>query len=159
MTAQSALIAALYVALTHIANAAGLASGAVQFRISEALTVLPLFTPAAVPGLAVGCLLSNLTTGCIPWDIVGGTAATLLGALGTRALKNKPLLGALPPVMANVLIVPFVLRYAYGFEGTIPYFMLTVGIGEVVCCGVLGTMLTAALLKNKTARNILDPDK
>lgn len=87
---QGAVIAALYVALTHISNFAGLASGAIQIRLSEVLTVLPAFTPAAVPGLAIGCLLSNITTGCIPWDILGGTAATLIGAAGTFALKKYP---------------------------------------------------------------------
>lgn len=145
---QGAVIAALYVALTHISNMAGLASGAIQIRLSEALTILPLFTPAAIPGLFIGCMLSNLTTGCIPWDIFGGSMATLIGALGTYMLRKYPYLGSIPPILSNVLIVPFVLAYAYGFEGTIPYFMLTVGIGEVVCCGVLGTLLTAALKKN-----------
>lgn len=146
---QGAVIAALYVALTHVSNLAGLASGAIQLRLSEALTILPLFTPAAVPGLAIGCFLSNLTTGCIPWDIFGGTMATLIGAIGTFSLKKYPYAGSIPPILANVIIVPFVLAYAYGFEGTIPYFMLTVGIGEVVCCGVLGTLLMIALKKNE----------
>ena len=145
---QGAIIAALYVALTHVSNLAGLASGAIQFRLSEALTILPLFTPAAIPGLTIGCFLSNLTTGCIPWDIFGGTMATLIGALGTYGLKKLPYLGSLPPIISNVLIVPLVLAYAYKVEGTIPYFMLTVGIGEVVCCGVLGTLLMLALKKN-----------
>lgn len=146
---QGAVIAALYVALTHVSNLAGLASGAIQIRLSEALTILPLFTPAAIPGLAIGCFLSNLTTGCIPWDIFAGSMATLLGALGTFALKKYPYAGSVPPILANVIIVPFVLAYAYGFEGTIPYFMLTVGIGEVICCGVLGTLLMVALKKNE----------
>lgn len=146
---QGAVIAALYVALTHIANMSGLASGAIQIRLSEALTVLPLFTPAAIPGLFIGCLLSNLTTGCIPWDIVGGSLATLIGALGTFALRKHPLAGSIPPILANTIIVPLVLAYAYKFEGTIPYFMLTVGIGEVICCGVMGTLLTLALKKQK----------
>lgn len=146
---QGAIIAALYVALTHIANLAGLASGAIQIRLSEALTILPVFTPAAVPGLAVGCLISNLTTGCIPWDIFGGTMATLIGALGTYALRKYPFAAVLPPILSNTIIVPFVLAYAYKFDGGIPYFMLTVGIGEVICCGVLGIMLMLALKKNE----------
>ena len=145
---QGAIIAALYVALTHASNMAGLASGAIQIRLSEALTILPLFTPAAIPGLFIGCLLSNLTTGCIPWDIVGGSMATLIGALGTYALRKYPYLGSVPPILANVLIVPFVLAYAYGFKGTIPYFMLTVSIGEIICCCVLGTLLMLALKKH-----------
>lgn len=145
---QGAVIAALYVALTHLSNFAGLASGAIQIRLSEVLTVLPAFTPAAVPGLTIGCLLSNITTGCIPWDVLGGTAATFIGAAGTLALKKYPYAAPLPPIIANVVIVPFVLAYAYKLDGGIPYFMLTVGIGEIICCGILGTMLTLALKKN-----------
>lgn len=144
---QGAIIAALYVALTHISNLAGLASGAVQIRLSEALTVLPVFTPAAVPGLFIGCLLSNMTTGCLPWDIVGGSIATLLGAIGTYLLRKHPFSAPLPPIIANTVIVPFVLVYAYHIEGTIPYFMLTVGIGEFICCGVIGMLLITALKK------------
>ncbi len=145
---QGAIIAALYVALTHVSNMAGLASGAIQIRLSEALTILPVFTPAAIPGLFIGCFLSNLTTGCIPWDIVGGSMATLIGAIGTYALRKYPYAGSVPPILANMIIVPFVLAYAYHIEGTIPYFMLTVGIGEVICCGVMGTLLMTALRKN-----------
>lgn len=147
--AQGAIIAALYVALTHISNLAGLASGAVQIRLSEVLTILPVFTPAAIPGLFIGCMLSNLTTGCIPWDIFGGSMATLIGAVGTYLLRKHPYFGVIPPVAANVIIVPFVLAYAYGAEGTIPYFMLTVGIGEVICCVFLGLLLLSALKKQK----------
>ncbi len=145
---QGAVIAALYVALTHVANLIGLASGAVQIRLSEVLTVLPLFTPSAIPGLTIGCLLANLTTGCVPWDIFGGTMATLLGAVGTYALRKHPYFGCVPPILANTLIVPFVLAYAYHADGTIPFFMLTVGAGEVISCGALGTALTVALKKN-----------
>ena len=85
---QAAMIAALYVVLTFIANAFGLASGVIQVRLSEALTVLPFFTPAAVPGLYVGCLLANLLTGGCLLDILVGSLATLIGALGTRALRK-----------------------------------------------------------------------
>ncbi|MCQ2469778.1 MAG: QueT transporter family protein [Ruminococcus sp.] len=145
---HGALIAALYVALTYVSAASGLASGAVQLRLSEALTVLPLFTPAAVPGLTVGCFLANLTTGCSPWDIVGGTLATFLGAIGTYKLKNVPYAGAVPPVVSNTVIIPLLLRFAYQLDGTLPYFILTVGIGELISCGVFGTLLTAALRKN-----------
>lgn len=144
---QGAIIAALYVTLTHVSNIAGLASGAIQIRLSEVLTILPVFTPAAIPGLFIGCLLSNLTTGCIPWDIVGGSLATLIGAIGTYALRKHPYTAVCPPILANMLIVPFVLAYAYCFEGSIPYFMLTVGIGEVICCGIMGIALMTALKK------------
>lgn len=151
--AQGAIIAALYVALTHISNMAGLASGAVQIRLSEALTILPVFTPAAVPGLFIGCLLSNLTTGCIPWDVAAGSFATLVGAIGTYLLRKYPYAGSVPPIVSNVIIVPFVLAYAYQFEGTIPYFMLTVGIGEIICCGILGTILMTALRRQNRLIN------
>ena len=143
----SAITAAVYVALTYLSNAVGLANGAIQFRLSEALTILPVFTPAAIPGLAAGCFISNLTTGCIPWDIFGGTMATLIGAIGTYKLKKYPYTASLPPILANVIIVPLVLKFAYNFEGAIPYFMLTVGIGEIVCCGILGTLLMTAIKK------------
>ena len=146
---HAAIIAALYVLLTLIANALGLANFAIQVRFSEALTILPLFTPAAIPGLYVGCLLSNILTGCIAWDILFGPVATLLGALGTYMLRKKhPILGTLPPIAANTLIVPFVLAYAYKFEGSIPYFMATVGIGEIISCGILGYLTYLTLRKH-----------
>ena len=146
---HAAIIAALYVLLTLIANALGLANFAIQVRFSESLTILPLFTPAAIPGLYIGCLLSNILTGCIAWDIVFGPVATLLGALGTYALRKKhPVLATIPPIIANVLIVPFILSYAYKFEGSIPYFMATVGIGEIISCGVFGYLVWLALKKH-----------
>ena len=80
---QAALIAAIYVVLTYFISAFNLASGAIQVRISEALTILPVFTPAAIPGLFIGCLLSNLLTGCMPLDVVFGSLATQIGACGT----------------------------------------------------------------------------
>lgn len=145
---QAAIIAALYVVLTFFANALGLANYSIQVRFSEALTILPLFTPAAIPGLYAGCLLSNILTGCIAWDILFGPIATLLGALGTWFLrKRSKWLAPLPPILANTIIVPYVLAYAYRFNGSIPYFMLTVGIGEVISCGVLGMLLYSVLAK------------
>lgn len=145
---QAAVIAALYVVLTIVANALGLANYSIQVRFSEALTILPLFTPAAIPGLYVGCLLSNILTGCIAWDILFGPLATLLGAVGTYLLRKKcKWLAPVPPILANTIIVPFVLSYAYHFEGSIPYFMLTVGIGEIISCGVLGMLLYFTLKK------------
>lgn len=148
---QAALIAALYVVLTFFANSLGLANNAIQIRFSEALTILPFFTPAAIPGLFVGCLLSNLLTGCMPLDVIFGSLATLLGALGTYSLRKFKWLAPVPPIVANTLIVPFILAYVYQFEGSIPYFMLTVGIGEILSCGVLGMILLFSLqpYKNK----------
>lgn len=146
---QGAVIAALYVALTLLAKVFGLDSGQIQLRLSEALCILPVFLPAAVPGLTVGCLLANLLCGNIIWDVVFGTLATLLGAVGTRLLGNRPLLALLPPILSNTVIVPFVLAYAYGLPGTVPFFMLTVGLGELISCGLLGRLLYNTLDKHK----------
>lgn len=145
---HAAMIAALYVVLTLLANALGLANYAIQVRFSEAMTILPVFTPAAIPGLFVGCLISNILTGCMPLDVIFGSLATLAGALGTYFIGKKKLptwIATLPPIIANVIVVPPVLRYVYELEGSIPYFMLTVGIGEVISCGILGMILYMAL--------------
>ena len=138
--AQAAMIAAVYVVLTFVF--APISFGETQVRISEALTILPVFTPAAVPGLFVGCLLGNMLSGAYLPDVIFGSLATLLGAIGTRALRNaSPFLAPLPPIIANALIVPFVLRYTYGVALPIPLMMLTVGVGEVISCGGLGLIL------------------
>lgn len=147
---HAAMIAALYVVLTFLSNAFGLASGAIQIRISEALTILPYFTPAAVPGLFVGCLLSNVLTGCAFFDVIFGSLATLLGAIGTRFLCKRKWLSPIPPIISNMVIVPLVLTYVYELPGGIPYLMLTVGIGEVISCGVLGLLLMSVLSKYRT---------
>lgn len=144
---QAAMIAALYIVLTYFINAFNLASGAIQIRISEALTVLPAFTPAAVPGLFAGCLISNILTGCMPLDVIGGGFATLIGAVGTYAVRKHTWLIPLPPIIANILIVPWVLSYVYHFEGSLYYFAFTVGIGEILSCGVLGMILYSSLKK------------
>lgn len=153
---HAAVIAALYVVLTMIANAFGLANYAIQVRFSEALTILPFFTPAAIPGLFVGCIISNILTGCMALDTVFGSIATLIGAFGTYTIsvklkhsKTSEYLAPLPPIVANTIIVPFVLAYVYKFEGSIPYFMLTVGIGEIISCGILGLILLKALKPKK----------
>ena len=135
------VIAAVYVVLTMIAAALGLASGVIQVRISEALTILPVYTNAAIPGLTVGCVLANLITGCAPWDVVFGSLATLIGAVGTRLLRKHPFIAWIPPVISNMVIIPFVLQQVYGVEDSWLYLMMTVGIGEVISCGVLGLLL------------------
>ena len=135
------MTAALYVVLTMLAAAIGLASGAVQVRLSEALTILPVFTSAAIPGLTVGCVLANIVTGCAAWDVVFGSLATLIGAVGTRLLKDRPILAWIPPVISNVAIVPIVLMKVYGLTDAWWYLALTVGAGEVISCGVLGLLL------------------
>ena len=141
---QAAMIAAIYVVLTYVF--APFSFGEVQIRISEALTILPLFTPAAIPGLFAGCLVGNIIGGAILPDIIFGSIATLIGAAGTYMLRQKkPVFGTLPPIIANIVIVPFVLRYGYGVALPIPFMMLTVGIGEVASCLVLGLVLYTAL--------------
>lgn len=160
--ATGSMIAALYVVLTYVANALGLASGAIQIRISESLTILPVLMGSAIPGLAIGCVLANLLTGCAALDVVFGSLATLIGALGTRALRKQPKLAWLPPVISNMLIVPLVLIYVYQVPDvsvTIPFInktlsgsgflplMITVGIGEVISCGILGMLVYKAAQK------------
>lgn len=138
-----AVIAALYVALTL--PFAPIAYGPVQFRISEALTVLPYFTPAAVPGVTLGCLLSNILMGSPLPDIVFGTIATLIGAIFSYRLRVHKYLVCLPPIVANALIIPWVLKFAYGVPDLVPVMMFTVGLGEVFAVGILGNMLLLAL--------------
>lgn len=144
---QAAAIAAVYIVLTMVF--APISFGEVQIRISEALTVLPFFTPAAVPGLFIGCLLGNFLGGAILPDIIFGSLATLIGAVFSYALRRNKFLVPIPPIVANTVIVPFVLRYGYGVNLPIPFMMLTVGAGEVVSCGVLGLILLFALDRYK----------
>lgn len=143
---QAAMIAALYIVLTFIANALGLANQAIQVRFSEALTILPYFTPAAIPGLFVGCLLSNLLTGCALPDIIFGSLATVVGAFFTYKLRKYKWLAPIPPIAANAIVVPFVLLYAYGIQ-PLWFSFITVTIGEIISCGVLGMLLLFALSK------------
>lgn len=145
---QAAMIAAIYVVLTIVF--APFSYGEVQVRISEALTILPVFTPAAIPGLFIGCIISNILGGCILPDIIFGSLATLIGALFTWQLRKKSkFLAPIPPILSNMLIVPFVLRFGYQVPLPIPFMMLTVGIGEIISCGVLGMIVYTALNKCK----------
>lgn len=141
---QAAMIAALYVVLTFAANALGLANYAVQIRFSEALTILPYFTPAAIPGLFIGCIISNILTGCALLDVIFGSIATLIGALFTYRLRRCRWLAPLPPIVSNAIIVPFVLKYAYGIV-PVWFSFLTVTAGEILSCGVTGMLLLFAL--------------
>ena len=142
---QAALIAAVYVVLCVVF--APISYGEVQVRVAEALVILPFFTPAAIPGLFVGCFLSNLIGGSIILDVVCGSLATLLGAVGSYYLRKSKILVLLPPIVANSLIVPFVLRYGYGVPLPIPFMMLTVGIGEVIAVAGLGSELLHVLMR------------
>lgn len=183
---QAGIIAAVYVVLTVVFAPFGF--GEIQVRISEALTILPFFLPAAVPGLFIGCIIGNTLGGAVLPDILFGSLATLIGAVltyligrryhtGIHHMRNnnmqsysmqnyhtsveghdsrdlvgsstgnensfikKLILAALPPIIANAIIVPFVLRYAYGVPMPIPLMMVTVGVGEIISCGILGVIL------------------
>ena len=143
----TAIIAALYAALTWIF--APISFWAVQFRVSEALCILPYFTPAAIPGVTIGCVLGNLITGAPIWDVIFGSLATLIGAIGSYLLKNNKWLVPIPPIVSNVLIIPWVLKLAYSATDAVPFMMLTVGIGEILAIYVLGMILLIALEKTK----------
>ena len=150
---QGAIIAALYVVLTLIF--APISFGAMQVRIAEALTILPLFTPAAIPGLFVGCLLANLIGGAVALDVVFGSIATLIGAVGGWLLRKNRWLVPIPAILANTIIVPLVLKYGYGVDLPLLLSALYIAVGEILGCGVLGELLATVLLKRKS----IFPDK
>lgn len=162
---QAAIIAALYTVLTVLAASFNLASGEIQVRFSEALTILPFFSFAGVPGLTIGCLISNIVTGANIFDVVFGTFATFIGAMGTWYIgkifdKTKAnilkFLAPLPPIISNTVIVPYILVYAYHIPAGIQYLMLTVGVGEIIACGIFGMILMFAITPLRT---ILFPDR
>ena len=143
---QAAMIAAIYVVLC-IAFAP-ISYGAIQVRVAEALPILPYFPPAAIPGLFIGCLIANFAGGSIMIDVIIGSLATLLGAIGTWLLRKKSrYLAPLPPILTNTLLVPYVLRYGYGEPLPIPFLMATVGIGEIAACGIMGLVVLTVLNK------------
>ena len=145
---QSAAIAAIYVVLTLIF--APISFGAMQVRIAEALTILPLFTPAAIPGLFIGCLLANLIGGAVVLDVVFGSLATLIGAAVGWLLRKNRWLVPIPAILANTIIVPLVLKYGYGVDLPLLLSALYIAVGEILGCGVLGELLATALLKRKS---------
>ena len=143
---QGAVIAALYVVLTLIF--APISFGPLQVRIAEALTILPLFTAAAVPGLFAGCILANILGGAIIWDVVFGSLATLIGAWLGYMLRSNRWLVPVPAIAANTLIVPFVLKYGYGFTDIpLPLLVVYIAAGEIAGCYILGEILGTVLLK------------
>lgn len=147
----TAMIAAIYAALTLGLQA--ISFGPVQFRVSEALTLLPILFPQAIPGLTLGCLISNLFSplGATVYDVVFGTLATLIAAILTRRIKGSVWVKALPPVLANGVIVGLVLTYAYGLN-TLWLNMLTVAAGEAVVCYALGVPMIKLLEKADLSR-------
>lgn len=142
------LIVAIYLIVTVLT--AQISFRDVQLRLAESLCILPMFTPIAIPGLFIGCFLANLFAGA-PWiDVVFGSLATLIGAYGTWMLRDKkPYIAVIPPIVANLLIIPFILRHAYGITTMIPMMMLTIGLGEVAACGIGGLILYKLLLPHK----------
>lgn len=140
---RGALIAAIYATLSYVS--APLQFLFFQFRISEALCILPIFIPEAVPGLFIGCIVANYLSGCVVWDILFGSLATLIGAIGARLLSKLPkklmFLSTLPTVFSNAIIVPFVIMYAYGSSDSYMFLFITVLVGELVTATVMGTLL------------------
>ncbi len=167
--AQAAVIAGLYAILTLISSALNLAYGPVQFRFSEALTILPVFTPAAIPGLTLGCFISNLASPLGPVDWIFGTAATLIAAVFSHMLRNIrlkdiPILAPLSPVIFNALIIGFEIAALseqnlfalsnLSLAAFIPN-ALSVGAGELVVCYVLGIPLYLAIVRSKLYKSKL----
>ncbi len=144
---EAAVIAAIYTVLVVIFQP--ISFGPIQFRIAEALTILPYFTPAAIPGVTLGCFLSAILTAADPLDMIFGSLATLIAAVLSYRLRRHKFLVPIPPIVSNALIIPWVLRYAYDIPDAIPFMMLTVGVGEVLAVGVLGMILLLALEKVK----------
>lgn len=142
----AAMIAACYVVITYIF--AFCASGTIQVRVAEALCVLPCFTPAAIPGVTLGCLISNILTGCMPYDVLFGTLATLIGAVFTYLLRKHKYLSVIPPIVSNTIVIPQVLKYVYQAEESVPFLTLTIFAGEFISIAVLGSILIKVLEKH-----------
>lgn len=150
----AAIVCAMYTALTMVSASFGLANGFVQVRISEALTILPFFTPHAIWGLFAGCVISNLLTACPVWDIVFGSLATLIGAYltylsGKSKGKYSYLFAPVGPIVSNTAIIPLILTFVYGIQQAYPLMCLSIFLGEFVSAGVLGTFLLLSLKKHQ----------
>ncbi|NLK99382.1 MAG: QueT transporter family protein [Clostridiales bacterium] len=144
---QAAVIGAIYVVLVFVFQYSSF--GPIQFRIAEALTILPYFTPAAIPGVTIGCLLSNLLFKADILDVIFGTLATLLAAYLSYQLRANKYLVPIPPILINAIIIPWVLKFAYFEADPIPFMMLTVGGGQLISAGILGMVLLFSLEKVK----------
>ena len=158
----AAMIAAMYVALSWISELLGLCSGAIQCRISEALCVLPVFTNTAVPGVTIGCLITNLLFGSgNPYDIAFGTLASLIGVLICYAIRKLPYLASIPTILSNAVIIPAVLILFFPEMSwsMYPLLALQIGLGEAIACGVFGTLIVWYLKKHpKTAATVFRAD-
>ncbi len=151
---QAGMTAALYVILTLLCSAFGLSSGVIQIRFSEALCILPCFMKASVPGLFLGCLISNILTGCTIYDIIFGSLATLIGAIGTYCLRKNRYLACLPPILSNVIIIPFVLIYTYNVSSGYWFILITIAAGEIISCGLLGQIIYSIFQKSQLQKLI-----
>lgn len=161
---RAALIAGIYVALCLVLQP--FSYGPVQVRVSEALTLLPVFTPDAIWAVTLGCFLSNLFS-MSPWDMLFGTLATLLAAVMTWKLrrlrvKGLPLAACLPPILVNAVVVGAEITYIFMPEtASLPvlaFNMLTVGLGQAVSCGVLGLALVAVIERRPHLRQLFGED-
>ena len=155
---HGAMIAAIYAAATYFSAALGIAYNAIQFRFSEALTILSVFTPAAIPGLTVGCILGNISSPFGIWDIIFGSAATLLAAICARKMRNikikgLPLLSILMPVIFNAIIVGAEITFLFPTDApsltAFTVAALEVGAGEAVVCLAGGIPLYYAIKKSR----------
>lgn len=152
---QAAVIAALYVALTYVSNALGLAYNSVQFRLSEILTVLPAFTPAAIPGLTIGCIIANISSPFGIIDIVCGSSATLSAAFVSYLLRNVkfkgiPVLSAIPPVIFNAVIIGLEIWYLNGRSAEVfAVSALQIAAGQAVMCIAAGIPFMRAVERTK----------
>ncbi len=141
--AVAGIIAAIYVVLVQVFAFMGF--GPIQFRVAEALTIMPYFTPAAVPGLFIGCLMANLLGGAMMADVVFGSLTTLVAAFLSYKLRKKRFFVGLPPVVLNAIVIPFILKYSYGVPEGIPFMMLTILAGQAIAVYGLGAPLLLAL--------------
>ena len=161
--ALSGVIAALYAALSLVSTAMGLGFGTVQLRLSEALCVLPILFPEAVPGLAVGCLVTNLLSPYGAADLIFGTLATLLAAVLTRRIRRRAL-APLPTILCNAVIVGALLGYVGAQEGGVFWTLFalnafTVGLGELIASAVLGQLLLGVLPRVRFFREMIPADR
>lgn len=154
---QAALLAAVYATLTLLLKPFGY--GPIQFRLAEALTVLPAIFPASIPGLFIGCILANLLGGFGPVDIIFGSLATLLAAISTYLLRKHRYLFPVPPVLFNALIVGSYVYLLYDQTYPLPLTMLFIGISEFILSFGLGLPLISFIKNNAGLRRSLGIDK
>lgn len=140
---EAGVIAALYAVLVIVFSFSSF--GPIQFRVAEALTILPFFTPAAIPGLFIGCLISSFATGAVIWDTIFGSLATLVAAYLSYRVRKLKWLVPIPPVVVNAVVVGLILKYAYGLPDAAPYLMFTIFVGQMISSYGLGMLFLHVL--------------